>query len=229
MNDRGDTQTDYYSFLSDKHWIADPIQSVFMSGPRKALYRTIIKQTPKKVLDVCCGTGAMANWFTSRGIETTGIDSSKTMLARAEQKGRVTHARLMDAGQMTFDMEFDAAYINLAIHEMPPDVREKVWLAMIQAVRRGGIIAVMDLNAPQKDTRFSRFWHNFFELDERNFLRTNPDHYTNYCEFIQNGGLSGWMRQRCTNLNSENYFFAGNIGVLSTVVNSEPEESRLHR
>lgn len=217
MND-GDTHTDYYSFLSDKHWIADPIQAVFMSRPRLAMFRAIMKHNPKKVLDVCCGTGALTNWFTSRGIETTGIDSSKTMLARAEQKGRVTQARLMDAGQMRFEKEFDAAYINLAIHEMPPSVRVQVWQAMLRAVRSGGIIAVMDLNAPRQDTRYSRFWHNFFELDERNFLRSNPDHYANYREFIQNGGLRGWIRERTSNLNSEKYFFGGNIGVLSTVV-----------
>ena len=124
----------------------------------------------------------------------------------------------MDAGQMKFDKEFDAAYINLAIHEMAPDLREQVWQKMVQAVRDGGIVAVMDLNAPQKDTRRSRFWRGFFELDERNFLRTNPEHYSNYCGFIQNGGLQGWMTQRVANLNSQEYFFAGNIGVLSTVV-----------
>lgn len=218
MNHDSDTQTDYYRFLSDKHWIADPMQAAFMARPRRALFRAIMPHNPKKVLDVCCGTGAMTNWFTSRGIETTGIDSSRTMLARAEQKRRVTHARLMDAGQMPFEKEFDAAYINLAIHEMPPAVREAVWQAMVRAVRSGGIIAVMDLTAPQKDTRFSRFWHNFFELDERNFLRTNPNHYNNYIAFLQNGGLQAWMKQRTSSPDSEKYFFAGNIGVVSTVV-----------
>lgn len=157
MNDDSDTQTDHYSFLSDKHWLADPIQAIFMSGPRKALFRAILKQKPKNVLDVCCGTGAMANWFTSRGIATIGIDSSRTMLGRAERKGRITRAWLMNAGQMEFDKEFDAAYINLAIHEMAPVLREQVWQKMVQAVRDGGIVTVMDLNTPQKDTRLSRF------------------------------------------------------------------------
>jgi len=218
MNNHRDKQPDYYSFLSDKHWIADPVQAVFMAGPRKALFREIMKQQPKKILDVCCGTGGMARRFTSRGIETTGIDSSRTMLGRAERKSRVTRAWLMDAGQMEFNKEFDAAYINLAIHEMAPDLREQVWQKILRAVRAGGIVAVMDLNAPQQDTRRSRFWQGFFELDERNFLRTNPQHYANYREFIQHGGLQGWMTQRVSKLNSEKYFFAGNIGVLSAVV-----------
>lgn len=218
MNDDSDTQTDYYSFLSDKHWIADPIQALFMSRPRKALFRAIMKHSPKSVLDVCCGTGAITNRFTSRGIETTGIDSSKSMLARAEQQERLSHARLMDATRMTFQQEFDAAYINLAIHEMSPAVRDQVWQAMTRAVRPGGVIAVMDLNSPDRDTRLSRFWHNFFELDERNFLRTNPDHYANYSEFISNGGLRHWMMQRTSTLDTERYFFAGNIAVLSAIV-----------
>ena len=189
-----------------------------MAGPRRALFREIMQHKPKKVLDVCCGTGGMAKRFTSRDIKTIGIDSSRSMLGRAERKGRVTRAWLMDASQMEFDKEFDAAYINLAIHEMAPGLREQVWQKMVQAVRDGGLVAVMDLNAPQKGTRRSRFWHAFFELDERNFLRTHPEHYSNYCEFIQTGGLHGWMKQRVSKLNSEKYFFAGNIGVLSAIV-----------
>lgn len=147
-----------------------------------------------------------------------GIDSSRTMLSQAEKKGRITRSQLMDASQMEFHKEFDVAYINLAIHEMAPDLREVVWQKMVQAVRDGGVVAIMDLNAPQKHTARSRFWQGFFELDERNFLRTNPEHYSNYCEFIKNGGLHSWMKPRVTKLESEKYFFAGNIGVLSAIV-----------
>lgn len=218
MVENNNKLVDYYTFLSDKHWIADPMQAAFMSRPRKALFRTIMNQKPKKVLDICCGTGAMAYWFTSRGIETMGVDASTSMLNRALQKRRLTHSFLLDASQMQFNQEFDAAYINLAIHEMPPDIREQVWQKMIQAVRDGGIVCVMDLCAPEKATRFSRFWRGFFELDERNFLRTNPAHYSNYLEFIHHGGLREWMKQRVSALHSEKYFFAGNIGVLSVVV-----------
>jgi len=218
MKDYSDKQIDYYSFLSNKHWIADPVQAAFMSGPRRALFRTIMKHKPNRVLDVCCGSGAMAKQFIFHGIETIGIDSSSTMLCRAEQKGRLTRALLMDAGQIDFNKEFDAAYINLAIHEMEPDMREQVWRKMVQSVRVGGVIGVMDINAPQKDSRRSRFWRSFFELDERNFLRTNPKHYANYLEFVQNGGIRSWMNQRVAKLESEQYFFAGNIGVLSALV-----------
>jgi len=218
MANADDKQVDYYRFLSGKHWITDPVQAVFMSGPRRALFREIIKRKPTKVLDVCCGTAVMTARFTSRGIETTGIDSSRTMLDRAKQKGRIDEAILMDASQMDFDREFDAAYINISIHEMSPNVRERVWQKMIQAVCKGGIVAVMDLNAPLKDTRLSRFWHGFFELDERNFLQTNPEHYYNYREFMENGGLRGWMQTRVKQYVSERYFFSGNIGVITTVV-----------
>ena len=211
-------ETDYYSFLSGKHWITDPIQALFMSGPRKALFKMITEHNPKRLLDICCGTGGMAKQFTSVGIETMGIDSSKTMLKRAEIKARITHAQLMDASRMEFNKEFDVAYINLAIHEMAADMRELVWQKMLQAVRDGGMVAVMDLNAPQEDTTVSRFWQRFFELDERNFLRTNPDHYNNYCEFMKNGGLYNWMNQKVERLESEKYFFAGNIAVISVIV-----------
>ena len=37
-------------------------------------------------------------------------------------------------------------------------------------------------------------------------------------EFIYTGGLHSWMKQRVTKLESEKYFFAGNIAALSTIV-----------
>lgn len=228
MKDNG-KPVDYYSFLSNKHWLADPIQSVFMSGPRKNLFKTVIERKPKNVLDICCGTAVMANWFTSRGLETTGVDSSETMLNRASLKGRLTHSILLDVSQLQFQNEFDAVYVNLAIHEMSPDVREHVWRKMLQAVRDGGLVVVMDLCKPQKNTRLARFWHRFFEMDERNFLTTNPDHYKNYCEFIEHGGLRSWMTQRVAVLHSEEYFFAENIGVLSAVVNKSGESTGFAR
>jgi ubiquinone/menaquinone biosynthesis C-methylase UbiE len=209
---------DYYSFLSGKHWIADPIQALFMRGARKALFGMIVEHKPKSVLDVCCGTGGMAKRFTSVGIETTGVDSSQTMLHHAEKKKRITHAYLINASQMKFNEEFDAAYINLAIHEMSPDMRDLVWQKMCQSVRKGGVVAVMDLNLPKNNTKSSRFWRGFFELDERNFLRTNPKHYDNYCEFIKAGGVRSWMTKRVTKLEAERYYFSENIAVLSAII-----------
>lgn len=210
--------TDHYSFLSGKHWITDPVQAVFMFGPRKALFRMVAKHKPERILDVCCGTGVMANKFTSIGIETTGVDSSQSMLKQAKEKSRITHIHLMDASLMEFNKEFDVAYINLAIHEMSAELRERVWQRMFEAVRDGGVIIAMDLNVPKSQSFPSRFWRGFFELDERNFLKSNPAHYHNYCEFIDNGGLSEWMKLNTSNIAEEAYYFHGNIAVISTVV-----------
>lgn len=210
--------TDHYSFLSGKHWVTDPVQAVFMYRPRKALFRLVAKHKPERILDVCCGTGVMANKFTSIGLETTGVDSSESMLKQAKEKSRITYIQLKDASLMEFNKEFDAAYINLAIHEMAPEIRERVWQKMLQAVRAGGVIVAMDLNAPKSLSFPSRFWRGFFELDERNFLKFNPEHYHNYCEFIDNGGLYEWMKRNTTNIEEEEYFFHGNIAVISTIV-----------
>lgn len=211
---------DYYRFLAGKQWIADPIQALFMSAPRRALFRAVMQHRPKRVLDVCCGSGAMTARFTKRGIHTVGVDASQTMLERAKAKQRLSEARLMDATQMNFDREFDAAYINIAIHEMAPEIRDTVWNNMLRAVRDGGVIAVMDLNAPPRLNGLAKFWHRFFELDERNFLQTNPEHYANYREFIEHGGIHAWMSSRVDRLSDEKYFFSANLAVLTSIVKS---------
>lgn len=218
MDIENSERTDHYSFLSDKHWITDPVQAFFMSRPRKALFGMAMKHQPGKILDVCCGTGVMASRFTSIGVETTGVDSSPSMLKQATEKSRLTYSLLMDASLMAFEKEFDAAYINLAIHELAPDLRDKVWQRMLRAVRVGGVIIAMDLNAPKYSSFPSRFWQSFFELDERNFLKTNPEHYHNYREFMSMGGVCEWVKARSSKIEDEKYFFNGNIAVLSAIV-----------
>ncbi|MCY4545730.1 MAG: class I SAM-dependent methyltransferase, partial [Gemmatimonadetes bacterium] len=55
---------------------ADYIQSVF----------TRFEATPKDVLELACGTGAMACILDDRGYRMTGIDRSERMIAVAKRK-----------------------------------------------------------------------------------------------------------------------------------------------
>ena len=44
------------------------------------------KRFPKRMLDLCCGTGSVALAFLNRGYEVTGVDLSPSMLAHAQRK-----------------------------------------------------------------------------------------------------------------------------------------------
>lgn len=60
-----------------KRW-GDYLQSVF----------SLFSVTPKDILELACGTGAMACILDERGYRMTGMDRSKNMIAIAEQKSR---------------------------------------------------------------------------------------------------------------------------------------------
>jgi len=66
-----------------------------------------------KILDVGCGTGRHAIELTKRGYHVTGIDLSKSQLARAKEKAKASGLEIdfqqQDARNLPFDGEFDLA------------------------------------------------------------------------------------------------------------------------
>lgn len=69
---------------------------------------------PKRVLDVCCGTGVLCEMLEKEGIEMTGVDISKPMIVearkKAERKGLNIQYHCQDAAEMSLGKTFEAAY-----------------------------------------------------------------------------------------------------------------------
>jgi SAM-dependent methyltransferase len=69
---------------------------------------------PKRILDVCCGTGTMCELLDDEGFELQGFDLSEPMIHKAREKAKQTFKdiryEVMDAA--TFDMgeTYDAAF-----------------------------------------------------------------------------------------------------------------------
>ena len=75
----------------------------------RALYEsTPLGATEKSLLDVCCGTGQLAQHFLEHGYRVTGIDLSAPMLDYARQN----NASYVEAGQARF-LQADAADFRL--------------------------------------------------------------------------------------------------------------------
>src|SRR5437899_10521706 len=64
----------------------------------------------ERILDVGCGEGTLTRKIIERGATVLGIDNSPEMIAAARANG--IDAVLMDAADMTFAAEFDAAFSN---------------------------------------------------------------------------------------------------------------------
>ena len=91
----------------------------------------------ERILDVGCGEGALTLKIAKRGATVTGIDNSLEMVEAA----RANHvdALVVDAGDMSFDAEFDAAFSNAALHWMLD--RQAVADGIFRALKPGGRFA----------------------------------------------------------------------------------------
>ena len=88
----------------------------------------------EKILDVGCGDGALTHKIVERGAEIVGVDNSPQLVAAARAIG--LDVLEIDAADMTFDAEFDAAFSNAALHWMLD--KERVAEATFRALKPGG-------------------------------------------------------------------------------------------
>jgi len=83
------------------------------------------------VLDVCCGTGLVAQAAAGLGASVTGLDISEDMIAMAKAKGLACQFQVGDAEALPFgDVHFDRVMCNFGLYHLPePD------LAIAEAAR----------------------------------------------------------------------------------------------
>jgi SAM-dependent methyltransferase len=91
----------------------------------------------ERILDVGCGDGALSVKIIDGGAEVVGVDNSPELVEAARAAG--VYAELVDAADMDFDRQFDAAFSNAALHWMLD--RERVAAAIFKALRLGGRFA----------------------------------------------------------------------------------------
>lgn len=68
----------------------------------------------EKILDIGCGDGALTEQIAQSGAIVQGIDLSPAMITAAQKRG--IPATIMDATQISFHRQFDAAFSNAAFH-----------------------------------------------------------------------------------------------------------------
>lgn len=76
-------------------------------------YRLLLAQIghePQTLLDVCCGTGTVAELLAKEGYEVTGFDISPPMVQEAVRKSKKAQYVVADAAELDLGKKFDAAY-----------------------------------------------------------------------------------------------------------------------
>lgn len=101
-----------------------------------------------KILDVGCGTGALAERLAAEGYEVTGIDPSEGMLGVLRERAPSITAVHADGTDLPFeDDSFDLAYCVAVMHHVAePCAVHKTLAEMVRVTRGGGRVLVWDHN-----------------------------------------------------------------------------------
>lgn len=94
-------------------------------------------QPGERVLDIGCGEGTLTKKVIGRGATVLGVDNSPEMITAARANG--IDAVLLDVADMTFSLEFDAAFSNATLHWVLE--KEQAARAIFRALKAGGRFA----------------------------------------------------------------------------------------
>ncbi|HOW98239.1 MAG TPA: methyltransferase domain-containing protein [Kiritimatiellia bacterium] len=155
--------SDYDAFASvyDRHWgqhslkkfapiLADRLRPLLPAGAR--------------VLDVCCGTGQIARWFSGQGFRVTALDRSQAMLDHARARAPAAEFVLADARDFSLPPVHSAAVsmFDSLNHILSPDELGAAFRCIHAALAPGGVF-FCDFNMRNK---FAGGWKGDFNIVE---------------------------------------------------------------
>lgn len=153
---------------------------------RRAVRRAVGRA--HSVLDIGCGTGALALEFAGHYPTVTGIDRSPAMIRVARKRARrkrrnnvffyVLDAAALESAELPKGI-YDVSIFSMVLHEMPEETRKAALRGA--AARSRKIIAAdyavpLPVNAGGIGARFAEFF-------------AGGDHFANYRVFRKQGGL----------------------------------------
>jgi demethylmenaquinone methyltransferase/2-methoxy-6-polyprenyl-1,4-benzoquinol methylase len=106
------------------------------------------------VLDVATGTGQQAFAFAKHCYGVTGVDLTESMLeiARTHNRNGVVKFEVGDATHLRFEENtFDVSCISFALHDMPPNIREKVLREIVRVTKSKGVVIIVDYDLPHNE------------------------------------------------------------------------------
>jgi SAM-dependent methyltransferase len=104
----------------------------------------------RRTLDVGCGEGRIGRWLTDAGHCVVGIDSSPTLVDRAQRAGGYQQVVCADAAVLPWpDGEFDLVVAFMSLHDMPKPA--SVISEIARVLEPGGVLCmaiIHPLNRP---------------------------------------------------------------------------------
>ena len=113
------------------------------------------KKSPRRILDICCGTGSVIIAFGERYPDAVrvGYDFSHGMLRKAQEKSTAKPAVYVegDAAQLPFlDASFDVVTCSHAIYELKGETQEEALKEMNRVMHPDGLVLLMEHEVPSR-------------------------------------------------------------------------------
>lgn len=148
-----------------------------------------IQGSPRRILDLGCGTGTTTLMVKRRfpEAEVIGLDLSPYMLVVADHKARAAHLPItFNHGNATGtglpDQAFDVVCASLLFHETPAAVAKTILQESFRLLSPGGQILILDGN--QKTLRTTDWLNNIFEEPFiRDYSQGNVDAWLGFAGF----------------------------------------------
>jgi ubiquinone/menaquinone biosynthesis C-methylase UbiE len=162
--------------------------------------------------DLCCGTGMLAGLADRDGMTALGIDLSPAMLGVAVRKHSARFI-LADAAALPLDDDsLDGAALSFSLHEKPWDTARAILSEARRIVRPGGVVMVADYRARPGNG----WWTGHMIATVERLAGTA--HHGHFREYMDRGGMDGFLRAAGLAGRCEQTFFSGWAGVYSIPV-----------
>lgn len=161
MNSSGEATGGLYRLLS-LPFIYDCFQSLFKSNDfHRKLVRDWLKLEPgMRILDVGCGTGALAPYLT-HGVHYLGIDSNTAYIRQAQQRYGSEHVRFLCAKAQDLKelvaTPFDRITILGVLHHLPDEICQQLMAELRPLLSQSGLLLTVDVCYHARQSRLARW------------------------------------------------------------------------
>jgi SAM-dependent methyltransferase len=161
------SEYDPFAWIYNKHW-----GNTFLPVVMPILDNVVLSKLPRnaRILDLCCGTGQMAQQLTALGYRMTGIDGSPEMLSYARENAPGVEFLLADARWFELRHKYSAvvSVFDSLNHIMSTKELGAVFLHTYKALRNGGLF-MFDLNT---EPGYFYEWNGDFSIVEDDHVCT---------------------------------------------------------